>query len=90
MVEARTRRASGGSPRAKSTTVKPPKFDGATFWAVFRRQFEAAVVQNSWTPSEKTAHLLSVLQDQAAGILHAVPTEAAYDGIVGGIPRPFW
>jgi cob(I)alamin adenosyltransferase len=60
-VEPRSRRARGGGPGASTTTVKPPKFDGATSWAVFHRQFEAAAVQNNWMPSEKAAHLLSVL-----------------------------
>jgi hypothetical protein len=36
-LDARSSRASGGSPGAKSTTVKPPKFDGATSWAEFHR-----------------------------------------------------
>jgi hypothetical protein len=69
--------------------VKPPKFGGATFWTVFCRQFEAAAVQNNWKPNEKAVHLLSVLQGQAAGILHIVPTEAAYDGIVGALRDRF-
>jgi len=43
-VEARSRRAGGRGPGASTTTVKPPKFDGATSWAVFHRQFEAAAV----------------------------------------------
>jgi hypothetical protein len=31
-VEARTRRAGSGDPGTSNTTVKPPKFDRATFW----------------------------------------------------------
>jgi hypothetical protein len=69
--------------------VEPPKFDGAIFWAVFRRQFEAAAVQNNWTPNVKATYFLSVLQGQAAGILHTTPTEAMYDGIVGVLRDPF-
>jgi len=72
-VEARSRRAAGGGPGTSTTTVKPPKFDGATSWAVFHRLFEAAAVQNNWMPSEKAAHLLSVLHGKAAGILYTVP-----------------
>jgi len=34
-VEARTRRAGGGGPGANTTIVKPLKFCGATFWALF-------------------------------------------------------
>jgi len=55
-VDVRSRRAGGGGPGANSTTVKPTKFDGATSWALFHRQFEAAAVQNNWTPNEKAAH----------------------------------
>ena len=80
MVEGRTRRAGGVGPGAKSTTVKPPKFEAATSWAVFHRQFEAVAVQNNWTPNEKAAHLLSALQGKAADILHTVPAEAMWPG----------
>jgi len=44
-VDVRSRCAGGGGPGTHSTTVKPPKFDGATSWAVFHRQFEAAAVE---------------------------------------------
>jgi len=88
-VEARTRRANGCDPWANNTTEKAPKIDGATFWAVYHRQFEAAAVQNKWTPNEKAAHLLSVLQDEAAGNLHTVPAEATYEGIVWALRDPF-
>jgi len=37
----------GGGPGARTATVKPPKFNGATFWALILRQFEAAAVQNN-------------------------------------------
>jgi TolA-binding protein len=46
-VDAQSRCVGGGSPGANSTTVKPPKFDGATSWAMFHRQFEAVAVQNN-------------------------------------------
>jgi len=81
-VEARSRRVGGGGPGTGTTTIKPPKFDGAISWAVFHRQFEAAAVQNNWMPSEKAAHLLSVLHGKAADILHTVPAEATYEDIV--------
>jgi len=58
--------------------VKPPKFDGATSWVVFHRQFEAAAFQNNWTQGERAAHLLSVLHGKATDILHTVPAEATY------------
>lgn len=85
MVEARTRRAGGGGPGANNTTVKPPKFDGATSWEVFHRQFETVAVKNNWTPNEKPAHLLGMLQGQAADILHTVLAEATYENIVGAV-----
>jgi len=88
-VDARTRRAGGGGPGANSTTVKPPKFDGGTSWAVFHRQFEASAFQNNWTSNEKAVHLLSVLQGKAADILHTVPAEATYEDIVGALQDCF-
>ena len=81
-VDARSRRACGGGPGVNSTTVKPPKFDGAKSWAVFRRQFEAAAVQNNWNPNEKTARPFKGVTGKAAYIFHTVPAEAKYD-IVG-------
>jgi hypothetical protein len=84
-LEARTKRAGGGSAGANVDKVKPPKFDGSTSWVVFHRQFDAAAIHNDWTPREKAAHLLSVLQSQAADILHRVPAEASYEDIVGAL-----
>jgi len=46
-VEARSRLSVGDGPVTSTTTVKPPKFHGATAWAVFRRQFVAGVLQNN-------------------------------------------
>jgi chromosome segregation ATPase len=65
-LEARTRRAGGGNAGANADKVKLPKFDGSTSWVVFHRQFDAAAIHNDWTPREKAAHLLSVLQGQGA------------------------
>ena len=80
-VEAGNRRAGGDGPRANITTVKLPKFNGATNWAVFRRQFETAEVQNNWKQNEKSTYLFSVLQGQAADILHTVPAKATCEDI---------
>ena len=88
-VEAGTRRAGGGGPGANITTVKLPKFDGATSWAEFHRQFETAEVQNNWTQNEKVAHPFSVLQGQGANILHTVPAEATYEDIAGAFRNRF-
>jgi FtsZ-binding cell division protein ZapB len=76
--QARTRRAGGSSAEANADKVKPRKFDGSTSWVVFHRQFDAAA-----------AHLLSVLQGQAADVLHNVPAEAAYEDIVGALQDRF-
>jgi hypothetical protein len=88
-LEARTRRAGGGSTGANADKVKPPKFDRSTSWVVFHRQFVAAAIHNVWTPREKAAHLLSVLQGQAADVLHSVPAEASYEDIVGALQDRF-
>jgi hypothetical protein len=88
-LQDRTRRAGGSSAGTNADKVKPPKFDGSTSWVVFQRQFEAAAVHNVWTPGEKAAHLLSVLQGQAAQILHSVPAEASYEDIVGALRDRF-
>jgi hypothetical protein len=87
-VERRTRRAAVGGV-TNASTVKPPKFDGLTSWAIFHRQFEAAATHNNWQPGEKAAHLLSGLQGQAADILHSLPTEATYEDIVGALRDRF-
>jgi hypothetical protein len=82
-VEARKKRGGGGNIGTSADKVKPPKFDGSTSWAVFHRQFEAATNHNDWTSHEKAAHLLAVLQRQAADILHSIPAGATYKDIVG-------
>jgi hypothetical protein len=74
---------------ANADKVKPPKFDGATSWVVFQRQFEAAAIHNDWNPREKAAHILSVLQGQAADVLHSVPAGASYEDIVWALQDRF-
>jgi len=88
-VDVRSRRAGGGGPGAHSNTVKPPKFDGATSWAVFHQQSEAVAVQNNWSSNEKAAHLLGVLQGKVADILHTVLAEAKYEDIIGALQERF-
>jgi hypothetical protein len=65
--------------------VKSPKLDGSSSWAVFNLQFEATVNHNVSTYKEKSVNLLAVSQEQAADILHSVPTGATYDDIVGAL-----
>jgi hypothetical protein len=56
---------------------------------VFHCQFEVTAIHNYWTPKEKAAHLLSVLQGKAADILHSVPAKASYEDIVGALQNRF-
>jgi polyhydroxyalkanoate synthesis regulator phasin len=88
-LQVQTRRAGAGNAGTSTDNVKPPKFDGSTSWVVFQRQFEAAAVHNVWTPGKMAAHFLSVLQGQAAHILHSVPAEASYEDIVGALRGRF-
>jgi len=56
---------------------------------MFHRKFEAAALQNNWMPSEKAAHLLSVLHGKAADIIRTVPAEATYEDIVDSLRNRF-
>jgi hypothetical protein len=40
---------------------------------------------SKWTCCEKVAHLLAILQVQAAAVLHSVPVGATYEDIVGAL-----
>jgi hypothetical protein len=88
-LEARTRRVGVSSAGNNADKVKRSKFDGSTSWVVFQRQFEAAAFHNDWTPREKAAYILSVLQGQAVDFLHSVPEEATYEDIVGALQDRF-
>ena len=46
-------------------------------------------VQNNWMPSEKAAHLLSVLHSKAADMQNTVPSEAIYEDIVESLRDRF-
>jgi hypothetical protein len=88
-LEARTGRAVGSSAGVNADKVKPPKFDRSTSWVVFHRRFEAAATYNVCTTGEKAAHLLTVLQVQAADVLHSVPVGASYEDIIGELRDRF-
>jgi hypothetical protein len=45
-----------------ASAVLPPIFNGNTFWAVFRRQFEIIAEHNCWTLQEKFTYLMTSLQ----------------------------
>jgi hypothetical protein len=62
--------------------VKPPRYNRSTFWAMFHHQIKTMTVHNKWAPPEIATHLLSVLQKQAANILHGVAIEATYKEII--------
>jgi hypothetical protein len=59
--------------------AEPPKFDGSTSWAMFRRQFETVADHNHWTPREKAMYLITALQGRACDVLHGVPRGATYE-----------
>jgi hypothetical protein len=48
-------------------------------------QFETAADHNRWTSCEKAAHLLTVLQGQAADVLHSAPAGATYEDTIGAL-----
>lgn len=60
-------------------TAKQPKFDGSTYWAVFRRQFETVVEHNCWTPRERTTYLIAALQGRASEVVHGIVKGTIYD-----------
>jgi hypothetical protein len=59
--------------------AKPPKFDGTTSWAVFRRQFEAAAEHNCWMHHKKSTFFITALQGQDTEVLHGVPKGVTYE-----------
>jgi hypothetical protein len=62
-----------------TSTAQPPTFDGTTFWAVFRRQFETVAEHNCWTRLEKPMYLITSLQGRATDVLHGIPKSATYE-----------
>jgi hypothetical protein len=53
--------------RGTGTSVgsgKPPKFDGTTSGAVFRRRFEIVAEHNCWTRQENSTYSITVFQDR--------------------------
>jgi hypothetical protein len=74
-----TRDTDGRKVETSTIVAGQPMFDGATSWTVFDQQFSAVAYRNSWMAHNKTMHLLSNLQGQAADILHNFPAEAPYE-----------
>jgi hypothetical protein len=88
-LETRTRCTDSGNVGTKVDKVKQRKHDETTPWASFLCQFAATDDHNNCTTSEKSAHLLSVLQGKAADILYNVPTRKTYDDIVGALKASY-
>jgi gas vesicle protein len=61
-VEARVELGVGGRTGNDAGRAKPPKFDGSTSWAMFRRQFETVADHNRWMPQEKATYSIAALQ----------------------------
>jgi ribosome-associated translation inhibitor RaiA len=74
-VEARVERRI----RACASAAQPPKLDGTTSWAVFRRLFDTVAAHNCWTPQEESTCLITALQGRAADVLHGIPINATYE-----------
>jgi hypothetical protein len=64
---------------ACASAAQPPKFDGTTSWALFRRQFETVAEHNCWAPQEKSTYLITALQGRAADVLHGIPINTTYE-----------
>jgi arsenate reductase-like glutaredoxin family protein len=73
-VMARSERGRGTG--ACVNAAQPPKFDGTTSWAVFRRQFESVAEHNCSTRQEKSTYLITAMQGRATYVLHGIPRNA--------------
>jgi hypothetical protein len=83
-VEAWRRCRSGGNAGKSTDRAKPLKFDWSASWAVFYHQFKASA-NHDCTSRKKAADLLTILQGQAANIIHSVPTGAAYQDTISAL-----
>jgi hypothetical protein len=78
-VEARVELGVSGHTGNDARRAKPPKFDGSTSWAMFRRHFETVAEHNCWMPREKVTYLIAALQGRACDVLHGAPRGAMYE-----------
>jgi hypothetical protein len=83
-VEARAEPGVGGSTGKGTGRAKPPKFDGSTSWAMYRRQFETVAYHNRWTPREAT-YLIAALRHAARS-----PQRGDVRGSHRGPGGPLW
>jgi hypothetical protein len=88
-VEARAELGVGSRIGNDARRAKPPKFDGSTSWAMFRRQFETVADHNCWTSWEKATYLIAALQGQACDVLHGVPRGATYKEAIEALEDRF-
>ncbi|CAH1976844.1 unnamed protein product [Acanthoscelides obtectus] len=67
--------------------MKPPRFDGATPWNAYRRQFEAAAIANGWSSTEKATALTLALRGDATAILQrkSLEEQEVYEQLVGNL-----
>ncbi|UYV63183.1 K02A2.6-like [Cordylochernes scorpioides] len=65
--------------------IPPPTFDGQTSLEGFRRQFEAATLNNGWGETEKVTNLIVALRGPALDLLQAVPRadQQSYAMLIG-------
>jgi hypothetical protein len=88
-VEARVELEVGGRTGNEAGRAKPPKFDGSTSWAMYRRQFETVADHNRWMPQEKATYLIAALQGRACDVLHGVPRGATYEETIEALEDRF-
>ena len=59
--------------------LQPPNYDGQTSWTLYRKQFEAAALANSWTAQEKVTNLVLALRGRALDILQTLTVIEQHD-----------
>jgi hypothetical protein len=74
--EAGVRHRGSGNTVTGAKRVKPQRFNGFMYLAMFHQQFEA-IARHNCVPREVT-HLLAILQGKATDVLHSVPAEMTY------------
>jgi hypothetical protein len=63
--------------------VKPPKFDGSTFWAVFHLQFKAVASHDNWTHTDRRPCICSLSFKDKLLTLDSVQARVTYEDTVG-------
>lgn len=81
-VETRARHGGCGGISAGTDKIKPPKFNGSTYWIQFHCQFEAMAEHSNWADRENVEHTLAVLQELAFDVLRIFPTEERHKDLI--------